>query len=206
MSLDDGDRRLLALVDAVTGRAAELAGDQLTCHAGCTPCCFGPFAVTQLDAWRLRRGLEELSRTDPRAAAGIRRRARAAVSEQAGHFPGEAGVFHDEAEEERFYEAHAEAPCPALDPDSGACQLYPWRPIACRTYGPPIRISGDVLPHCPLCFRGAPPGTVDAARVALDVDEVETPLTEQAERLRGRTGMTTIAFALGVPPRPRHGD
>ena len=158
--------------------------------------------MTQLDAWRLRRGLQELGTTDPRAAAGVSRRATAAVAEQSGQFPGDIGRFRDEAEEERFYQAHAEVPCPALDPDSGACLLYRWRPIACRTYGPPIRIGGDVLPHCPLCFRRATSEAVDAARVALDVDEVETPLTERAEQIRGRTGMTTIAFALGLPDVP----
>ena len=59
MSLKEDDRRLLALVDAVTGLGAVASGDHLACHTGCSPCCFGPFAITQLDAWRLQDGVSE---------------------------------------------------------------------------------------------------------------------------------------------------
>ena len=196
-----GDRRLLALVDAALDRARAAAGAHLVCQSGCTPCCFGPFAITQLDAWRLREGLRALAETEPGRAAAVRRRAAAAVARQAPAFrTGTAGVFATEAEEERFYETFASDPCPALDPDSGACTVYAWRPVACRTYGPPVRIGGDDLPPCPLCFKGAAREEVEAARQTIDVGQVEDPLTDRVERATGRLGMTTIAFAIAADP------
>src|SRR5512146_2180364 len=35
------------------------------------------------------------------------------------------------------------APCPVLDPDTRTCDLYAWRPITCRTFGPPVRFGQD---------------------------------------------------------------
>ena len=203
--LEAGDRRLLALVDAATGRARAAAGAHLVCGLGCTPCCFGPFAITQLDAWRLREGLRTLAGTEPERAAAVRHRAAAAVGRQAPAFgAGPAGIFATEAEEERFYETFASDPCPALDPDSGACTVYAWRPVACRTYGPPVRMGGDDLPPCPLCFKGAAGAEVEAARQTIDVAHVEDRLTDRIERESGRRGMTTIAFAIAdAPSRPR---
>ncbi len=204
-SLQAGDRRLLALVDAALEPARAAAGTHLVCQSGCTPCCFGPFAITQLDAWRLRQGLRALAGTEPRRAAAVRNRAAAAVSRQAPAFAaGQAGIFATEAEEERFYETFASDPCPALDPDSGACTVYAWRPVACRTYGPPVRIAGDDLPPCPLCFKGAASTEVEAARQTIEVAHVEDPLTDRVENETGRRGMTTIAFAIAdARLRPR---
>ena len=204
-SLKARDRRLLALVDAATGRARAAAGADLVCRSGCTPCCFGPFAITQLDAWRLRDGLSALAETETDHARAVRRRAAAAVARQTPAFgAGPPGIFATEAEEERFYEAFASDPCPALDPDTGACTVYPWRPIVCRTYGPPVRVGGDDLPPCPLCFKGAAPEEVEAAREPIEVGPVEDPLIARARQETGRRGMTTIAFAIAGEP-PAHG-
>ena len=201
-SLKAEDRRLLALVDAALERARASAGTHLVCQSGCTPCCFGPFAITQLDAWRLREGLRALAVTEPGRAAGVHERAAAAVARQAPAFgPGQEGVFATEAEEERFYETFASDPCPALDPDSGACTVYAWRPVACRTYGPPVRMHGDDLPPCPLCFKRAAREEIEAARQTIEAGHVQAPLTDRVERETGRRGMTTIAFAS-----PAHRD
>ena len=117
---------------------------------------------------------------------------------------GSPGIFATEAEERQFYETFASDPCPALDPDTGACTVYAWRPIVCRTYGPPVRGGGDDLPPCPLCFKGAAPEEVEAAREPIDVGPVEYPLITRAEQETGRRGMTTIAFAIAGDP-PAHG-
>lgn len=205
-ALKAGDRRLLALVDAATGRARAAAGAHLVCESGCAPCCFGPFAITRLDAWRLQDGLRTLAGTASGTADAVRRRARATVARQTPAFAaGRAGVFASPVEEERFYEAFASDPCPALDPDTGACAVYAWRPVACRTYGPPVRIGGDDLPPCPLCFKGASREEVEAARETIDVSAVEDPLNARLEQETGRPGMTTIAFAIAeAPPAPRN--
>ena len=204
-SLKAGDRRLLALVDAALDRARAAAGTHLVCGPGCTPCCFGPFAITQLDAWRLREGLRALAEAEPERAAAVRQRAEAAVARQTPAFgTGRAGILATEAEEERFYEAFASDPCPALDPNSGACTVYAWRPVTCRTYGPPVRIGADDLPPCPLCFKGAASAEVEAARQTIDVAHVEDQLADRIERESGRRGMTTIAFAIAdAPPHPK---
>ena len=206
-SLKARDRRLLALVDAATGRARAAAGAHLVCQAGCTPCCFGPFAITPLDARRLRDGLSALAETEPERAHAVRRRAAAAVARQtpAAFGAGPPGIFATETEEERFYQTFASDPCPALDPDTGACTVYALRPIVCRTYGPPVRVGGDDLPPCPLCFKGAAPEEVEAAREPIEVGPVEDPLIARAEQETGRRGMTTIAFAIAGDPAP-HGD
>ena len=189
---------MLALVDAVTGPTAVASGDHLACHAGCSPCCFGPFAITQLDAWRLQDGVRELTVREPERAAAVQRRATGAVAEQASWFPSDGvGIFVDEGDESTFYAFFAAAPCPALDPDTGGCTVYAWRPIVCRTYGPPIRISGKDWPPCPLCFKAATSEEVEMARGQLDVDAIEQLMMETAEHHTGRRGMTTVAFAIG---------
>lgn len=195
--LRQDDRRLLTVVDSLADQAAGAAGPHLTCHRGCTPCCFGPFAITQLDAWRLRQGLAALEATDPARAAALHRRAHLAASEQVDAFPpARVGTFADEAEELRFYAAFAEAPCPVLDPDSGACLLYRWRPVVCRTHGPPLRERDGDVAHCPLCFTTATPAQIEAARTTVDVDDIERPLVERVEQETGQRGMTSVTFAL----------
>ena len=199
MSLRSDDRRLIALVDAVTGQAVVASGDQLICHAGCSPCCFGPFAISQLDAWRLSEGVNELAAVEPEQAAAVRQRATAAVSEQASWFPSDrVGKFVDEADESSFYVGFADAPCPALDSKTGSCMVYAWRPVVCRTHGPPITVSGKAWPPCPLCFKSAEPEEGEMARCQLDVDAIEGPLIQIAEHQTGRQGMTTVAFAIAA--------
>ena len=103
-----------------------------------------------------------------------------------------------EAAEEAFLERHAALPCPALDPSSGVCDLYAHRPIACRTYGPPMRIGGEDLPPCRLCFVGAAPEEVASRRTELDVAAAEGPL-EEAALEAGFPGPTLVALALFRP-------
>jgi Fe-S-cluster containining protein len=132
------------------------------------------------------------------------RRAHLAASEQADAFPPDrVGTFANEAEELRFYAAFAEAPCPALDPDSGACLLYAWRPVVCRTHGPPLRERDGDVAHCPLCFTTATPAQIEAARTTGDVDDIERPLVERVEQETDRRGMTSVTFALAEPAPAR---
>ena len=205
MSLVQRDRQFLRVIDGAIEQASTAAGGGLACGVRCTSCCFGPFAITQLDAWRLRQGLDELGSHDAAGAAAVRRRARAATRNQADAFPtGCVGTFETEAEEERFYQAFASAPCPALHPESGVCVPYRWRPVVCRTHGPPIRDGGDDIPHCPLCFTDASPNEIEAARMVIDVDASERSLIDVAERDTGRRDMTTVAFAIADGPATQH--
>jgi hypothetical protein len=67
-----GDRKLIQIVDAALANATRQSGEWLACRPGCTQCCIGAFAINQLDALRLRRGLAELEFRAPERAGAIR--------------------------------------------------------------------------------------------------------------------------------------
>lgn len=85
---------------------------------------------------------------------------------------------------------------PALDPDSGACLVYAWRPVVCRTHGPPLRERGGDVPHCPLCFTQATAAEIEAARTQIDVEDIESAAIEGVAGETGRRAMTTMTFAI----------
>jgi len=194
--LPDGDQQLVQIVDAATADAARRAGAWLKCAPGCTQCCIGVFAISQLDAERLRAGLADLQRTDPDRAAAVLRRAREAVERLASDFPGDAnsGIL-DPERAEAFDEFANDEPCPVLDPVTGFCDLYAARPMTCRVFGPPLR-TGEGLDVCELCFVGASVEAIAAAEVHLGCEEVEAALTHEAEAENGLRGETTVAWAL----------
>src|SRR6202035_1689183 len=128
------DQALIQIVDAALADAARRSGEWLVCRPGCTQCCVGVFAINQLDAVRLQRGLAELEQTDAARAGRIRLRARASVARLAAEFPGDAktGVLDEGPEAEaRFAEFGNDEVCPVLDPETGLCDLYEARPSAC---------------------------------------------------------------------------
>src|SRR5581483_7905171 len=127
------------------------------CKPGCMECCLGPFPITTLDARRLREGMAELAETDPERAARVRDRARQAA----------AGMEDDD-------------PCPALDPDLGTCDLYAYRPLTCRAFGPPIRWNESALGVCELCFVGASDEEIAACEGVLDDRGLEETLIAQS--------------------------
>ena len=163
MGLPARDRELVQIVDVALADAARRAGEWLVCRLGCTQCCYGAFAISALDALRLRTGMKILRATEPDMAAEIQRRARGWIAEHGAEFPGDlaTGVLGEsEQERERFEGFANQAACPALDPATGRCDVYAWRPMTCRVFGPPIRMDaeigdGEALGHCELCFAGA---------------------------------------------------
>jgi Fe-S-cluster containining protein len=174
------------------------AGD-MACRIGCSECCVGPFTITSLDALRLRRGLRRLADEDPRRAQGVRERARRAVTLLAVDFPGDptrGWIGGDDGSEERFETRHARETCPALDPVSGACELYAERPMSCRTFGPPVRIGNKDLPPCRLCLTGASRERLEECRAEPDPENQEAALLSRAESQGGPVGETYVAFAL----------
>jgi Fe-S-cluster containining protein len=200
LDVDRADAELLEILDADFAEARRLAGDGLKCGPGCADCCYGPFPITRLDVERLRRGLAELSRTDPPRPAAIERRARDAVAVLTAGFPGEAvdgRLTQDESVLDAFFERHARLACPALDPATQTCDLHPWRPVACRTYGPPVRFGNEVAPPCDLCFRGAGPKTVERCRIEPDRDGLEQEILIRMGVAADEDWETLIAWALG---------
>ena len=143
--IDARDGALIQIVDAAMIEAARRAGPWLVCRVGCTECCIGPFPITQLDARRLRQALAELQACDPDCAARVQQRARGYVARTSHDFPGDphTGILARGEDAEARFSIFADAePCPALDPETGACDLYTARPITCRTFGPPVRSAG----------------------------------------------------------------
>lgn len=179
--LERADRRLLRVLDESMAEATARSGYRLACRPGCTGCCHGPFPINGLDAARLRRGLAELAARDPERAAALVERARALLPVLAPGFPGdpETGILADDDSADPYFERHASLPCPALDPATGSCEVYAWRPLSCRTFGPPVRTGDADLPPCDLCFQGASPEEVEACRVEPDPAGIEERLIDR---------------------------
>jgi Fe-S-cluster containining protein len=199
MGLPAKDAHLVQIVDAALAGAARRAGEWLVCRVGCTQCCYGAFAINALDAARLRTGMQTLRLTNPALAAAIERRARTWIEAHGSAYPGdlESGRLGEtDAEEERFEGFANDAPCPALDEATGRCDVYAWRPMTCRVFGPPVRMDAGTgestaLGHCELCFQGATEAEVAACEMPVP-HELEQELLEQVEN----TGETVVAFAL----------
>jgi len=199
MGLPARDAKLVQIVDAALAAAARRAGDWLVCRPGCTPCCHGAFAINALDVERLRAGMEVLRGGEPARAIEIERRAAAWVGEHGPSFPGdlEAGRLGETDEERERFEGFAnDAACPALDPGTGRCDVYAWRPMTCRVFGPPVRMEGGdngaaALGHCELCFAGADQAVVEACEMTVP-HELEAEVLGELDD----AGQSLVAFAL----------
>lgn len=193
------DQKLVQIMDASLAVAARQAGEWLVCRLGCTQCCYGVFAINPLDALRLSAGMDALRSSEPALAAEVERRARAWIAEYGADFPGdvETGLLGEsDAERERFEEFANEAACPALDPATGRCDVYAWRPMTCRVFGPPVRMDagtevGVALGHCELCFAGASRSEIAACEMPVP-HELEAELLDELPS----KGETIVAFAL----------
>ncbi len=200
MALPAGDQKLVQIVDAALADAARKSGEWLVCRPGCTQCCIGVFAISQLDAERLRQGMRELQFSDPQRAARVRHRARASVERLSHDFPGDprTGILaSDDSAVARFNDFADDEPCPALDPATGRCDLYSSRPMTCRTFGPPVRSGAEEgLGVCELCYQGATDEQIATCEMVPDPDELEPELILEAEETTGVTGETIVAFCL----------
>jgi Fe-S-cluster containining protein len=208
------DSSLLRIVDDALADAARRSGEHLVCRPGCTQCCHGAFAISPLDALRLRSGMEALAATQPAVAAAVTQRAQAYLIEYAASFPGDpvSGILGASDEEQACFEDFAnEAACPALDPATGLCDLYAARPMTCRVFGPPVRTASDsgddAFSVCELCFTQATPEEIATAE--MHVPYVEEKQLEEAllagtleAGLATPEGETIVAYCL--VPRATH--
>jgi len=136
---------------------------------------------------------------EPEKAVALRERARQAVALLIPDFPGDpvtGRLAEDEGAEEAFSERHAALACPALDPSTGTCDLYAWRPVSCRTFGPPVTIGGASLPPCRLCFADAGPEEIERCRIAPDAVGAEEEALAALPDPDGSDPETLVAFAL----------
>ncbi len=195
-----GDQKLVQIIDLALADTARRSGEWLVCKLGCTQCCVGAFAINQLDALRLQRGLAELAVADPARAAQVRDRARVSIARISQDFPGDrtTGILYEgETAEARFEEFANDEPCPVLDPQTGMCDLYVARPLTCRVFGPPVQSEGG-LGVCELCYHSASEEEIAACEMTVDPEGIEPALLDELERSTGRRGKTIVAFALGL--------
>lgn len=208
MNRPSGDHELVQIIDAAFASAAQRAGEWLVCRSGCTQCCHGAFTINQLDALRLRAGMEALRKIDPALAVAIEQRASQWLAKYGAGFPGDlkTGLLGEsDAERKRFEEYANDAPCPALDSDTGRCDVYEWRPVTCRVFGPPVRTEalsgeGSALGHCELCFAGASTNEIADCEMPVQHD-LEQHLIDSLDE----NGETIVALALlrrEPPQRP----
>jgi len=197
MGLPAGDSELVQIMDAALAGAARRAGAWLVCRPGCTQCCHGAFAINELDVQRLASCMQTLRSENPNLAAELQRRANTWIAEHGPGFPSDpqTGCLGDTDADRACFEDYANlAPCPALDPTTGLCDVYQWRPMTCRVFGPPVRIQADAataIGHCELCFAGASTEQIAACEMPVP-HELEQKLLEE---LPAR-GETIVAFAL----------
>jgi Fe-S-cluster containining protein len=195
MRLPAGDTELVQIMDAALADAARRAGTWLACRPGCTQCCHGAFAINALDVARLQAGMRALHADDFEKAKAIEQRAKAWIAEFGPGFPGDAttGVLGTSDEEQaRFEEFANDAACPALDLATGLCDVYTWRPMTCRVFGPPVRMGeGEALGCCELCFVGASEEEIAAREMGVP-HELEQRLVDET----GDARETVVAFAL----------
>lgn len=198
--LPAADQKLIQIVDAALAEAARKSGPWLACRKGCTQCCHAPFPISQLDAARLRKGLADLKISNPQRAASVRKRAQESVKRLSANFPGDprTGILSDDEDaEERFVDFADDEPCPALDPATGACDLYSARPMTCRTFGPPVRSGAEGgLGVCELCYHGATDEQIAACEMKPDPENMEEKLIAEIEQKTGQGGNTIVAFCL----------
>ena len=197
------DQKLIQIVDSALADVTRRSGDWLVCRPGCTQCCIGAFAINQLDALRLRRGLAALEKREPKRAARIRKRARESAARLSSEYPGDpvSGLLREGEEAERQFADFAnDEPCPVLDPETGYCELYESRPMTCRVFGPPVRSEDSLgeggLGVCELCFQGASDKQIAACEMKPDPDDLESRLLKEVEKNTGKRGNTIIAFCL----------
>ena len=199
--------QLVQIVDAALLETTRKSGAWLVCKPGCSQCCFGVFAINQLDAARLREGLQFLTVQNPERASQLRDRIAASVRRLLPEFPGDppTGLLSEEPQAQERFESFAnDEPCPVLDPTTGTCDLYEFRPMTCRVFGPPVR-SEEGLGVCELCFHGATPEEIAACEMVPDPDDLESKLLRELEQQTGATGSTVVAFALREHAQTRFG-
>ena len=189
------DQELVQIVDAAFVDAAHKSGTWLLCRPGCTQCCIGAFRINALDAARLRTGLGELQNRDPDRSTRVQHRAQEYIKRISADFPGDShsGILEDSEEaEQRFSDLANDEACPALDPETGTCDLYEHRPMTCRVFGPPVRTEEGALGVCELCFHGASREQIAACEMTPDPDRLEDSILVEL----GDDRETIVAFVL----------
>jgi Fe-S-cluster containining protein len=145
----------------------------------------------------------EMREKNPRLASEIEGRAKKWLAENGVEFPGSltTGLLGESDEERARFEEYAnDAACPALNLETGLCDVYEARPMTCRVFGPPVRVdaggAGDVkaLGHCEICFTEATEEEVQKCEMSVP-HELEAEVLKELEGAEN-LGETLVVFAL----------
>jgi len=147
-----------------------------------------------------------MGREQPEVAKAIQDRAEKYLAEFGTDFPGDeaTGILDaGEGAQAAFEEFANDAACPALNVQTGLCEVYEARPMTCRVFGPPVK-SGDegVLGVCELCFTGATEDEIAAGEMYIPYSEEDALLAEIRQSPGGgevEPQETIVAFCLLRP-------
>lgn len=144
LTLPAGPARLASLLpvfqqvaDGLVGMAAERAGAQgrvVSCKKGCGACCRQLVPISEIEARRIARLVEELPeprRTEVRARFS-RARERLAEAGLLSKLENREGFVEGEIASFGLAYFHLGIPCPFLEDES--CSIHADRPISCREY------------------------------------------------------------------------
>lgn len=132
---------LAAKVDEAFKRVSDAHPDLVLCKPGCTDCCLALFDVTLVEALYLnhkfnenfsddkRESMIEKANTTDRQIFKLKR----AAYQSTQNGEDENAVVEDMGKKR--------VPCPLLN-DEKHCEMYAYRPLACRIYGVPMAIGG----------------------------------------------------------------
>ncbi len=197
MQLPQGDFQLVQIMDAALAEAAQKAGSV----AGLPPPAARNAAMAHLPSVRSTRcafppAWNRFAAKIPPWPPKLRGAPRRGLRSTGPIFPGDptTGLLGDsDVEQERFEEFANEVACPGAGPrPPGRCDVYAWRPMTCRVFGPPVRMGdGEALGCCELCFVGVGEAEIAACEMPLP-HELEAKLLDEIPA----SGETVVAFAL----------
>lgn len=142
----------------------------LPCRQGCTHCCVGIFPVTMLDEQVIQVGLTSLPDSQRKRIVDVAADQVSQLTAVAPPLLANRFIDHwTEQQQERVIEQFSTWPCPALEAD-GACALYQFRPLVCRSMGVPSDADGLVDGAC-------------AVQTAVPVIRLSSALREEEDRL-----------------------
>ena len=157
------DAELVQIIDASLADAARRAGASSPAALAVRSAATAPSPSMRLTLRASAPACPHFATASPALAADDRaprpRLARRASARIFPAIPQTGALGTSAADQARFEDFANDAPCPALDPATGRCDVYAWRPMTCRVFGPPVRAAGEDgaegLGHCELCFIGA---------------------------------------------------
>ena len=169
--MSDSYRELLDRADAFFDDIRDTQPANLECRVGCTGCCHGLFEISLADVTVLIEGLRTL---EPPLRDDLVTSAKRAMDETSHPVLREAATEVKTA----FFDRAGDVPCPALGP-AGECRIYAFRPLACRTFGLPLREGPDYRgEECELNFTRAGASEKESAAWDLEWEDVLGPEDE----------------------------